>query len=115
MTPGISGLMRLGDEGLQHVALDRQAQPGHRGDARRTAGDRHADLAGADRAARRLDAGDLPAVVAREAGDLAVLDDVDAALVGGARIAPDHRVVARGAAAALQQAALDRESAHCRN
>ena len=42
----------LGDEGLQHMAFDRQAQARHRGDARRVAGDGHADLAGADLAAR---------------------------------------------------------------
>ena len=36
-------------------------------------------------------------------------------LIGAARIAPGHRIVAHRAAAPLQQAALDRESAHCRN
>ena len=44
------------------------------------------------------------------AGDLAILDDVDAAHVGAARIAPHHRVMPRGAAAPLQQPALDREA-----
>ena len=96
------------------MALDRQPQPRHGGDPRGVAGDRHADLAGADLAARRLDAGDA-AVLADEAGDLAVLDDVDAAPVGGAGVAPDDRVVPRGAAAALQQAAHGSGSGHCRS
>ena len=47
---------------------------------------------------------------ANEAGHLAVLDDVDAEIARRARIAPHHRVVARGAAAPLQQAAADREA-----
>ncbi len=37
-----------------------------------------------------------------DAGDLAVLDDVDAQRVGPARVAPGDRVVACGAAAPLQ-------------
>ena len=60
------------------MALDRQAQAGHRRDPRRAAGHRHADLAGADLAARGLDAGHLAVGVAGKAGDFAVLDDVDA-------------------------------------
>ncbi len=92
------------------MAFDRQPQPGHRRDARRAAGHRHADLAGADRAARCLDAGHLAVGVAREAGHLAVLDDVDAERVGRMGIAPDDGVVARRAAAPLQQAALDRKA-----
>ena len=73
------------------------------------AGDRHADLAGADVAAAGLDAAH-PAAFDPKAGDLAVLDHVDAAQVGGAGIAPGDGVVARGAGAALQQAAIDREA-----
>src|SRR5208282_4566867 len=45
-----------------------------------------------------------------DAGDLAVLQDVNAAPVGGTGKTPDHGVVPRGAAAPLQQAALDREA-----
>ena len=66
------------------------------------------DLAGADSPPRGLDPGD-PVAVPQEAGDFAVLHDVDAEPVCRPGIAPDDRVVARGAAAALQQAALDRE------
>ena len=44
------------------------------------------------------------------AGNLAVLHDVDPAPIGGARIAPDDRIVPRRAAPALQQAALDRKA-----
>ena len=36
-----------------------------------------------------------------------VHDDVDTACVGGARIAPRHRIVVHGAAARLQQAAVN--------
>ena len=49
-------------------------------------------------------------VLLPQSGHFTVFDDVDAALVGGARIAPDHGVMARGAAARLQQAALNREA-----
>ena len=68
------------------------------------AGDRDADALRLDGAARGFDALD-PAVIDDEAGDLAILDDVDAALVGGAGIAPGNRVVARGAAAPLHRRA----------
>jgi MoxR-like ATPase len=52
---------------------------------------------GADRAARGLDAV-AGAVADVDAGDFAILDDVDAAAVGAARIAPGHRVVPGGTA-----------------
>ena len=67
-----------------------------------------ADLLGRDRAARRLDAGDRAGGVAADRGHLAVLDDVDAARRGRARIAPGDRIVPRGAAAPLQRGAEDR-------
>jgi hypothetical protein len=51
----------------------------------------------------------LPAIVDADAGDLAILHDVDTALIGSPRVAPGHGVVPHGAAAPLQQAALDRE------
>jgi hypothetical protein len=95
-------LQPLGDEGLEHVGLDRQAQAGHRRDLAGAAGDRHADLAGGDGAAGGLDPADA-AVLDAEAGDLAVLDQIDAAPVGAAGEAPGDRVVARGAGAALQR------------
>jgi hypothetical protein len=55
---------------------------------------------------RGLHARDL-AVLDPEAGDGAVLDDVHAAPVGAPGVAPGHGVVARGAAALLEEAALD--------
>src|SRR5690606_21564496 len=70
------------------------------------AGDSDADRLGADIAARRFNAADAAALDA-EAGDLAVLDQVDAAHVGAAGIAPDDGVMARRTAARLHQAALD--------
>ncbi len=70
-------------------------------------GQRH--LLGADEALLGLDADDA-AVLDAEAGHLAILDDVDAALVGRAGIAPGHRVVPHRAAARLQQPAADRKA-----
>ena len=49
-----------------------------------------------------------PVGVAQDARDLAVLDDVDPERIGGARVAPGDRIVARGAAAALQRRAQHR-------
>ena len=60
-----------------------------------------------------LDPCDRARRIAADRGHLAVLDDVDAELVGGARIAPGDRIVARDAAAALQGGADDRV-AHAR-
>src|SRR5689334_2195790 len=71
------------------------------------AGDRDTDLPGADIPSRRLDA-EHAAAFDPETGDLAVLDDVDTARVGAARIAPGDRVVAGVATAGLQQRADDR-------
>ena len=49
-------LDRLGDEGLQDMALDRQAQPRHGGDMRGVAGHRDAGAFRQDAAAAGLDA-----------------------------------------------------------
>ena len=100
----------LGDKGLQDVAFDRQAQTGHRGDLSRPPGGDDADFFGADRAARGLHAGHATALDV-DAGDFALLDQVHAACVRTARIAPGHRIVARGAAARVQQAAVNRKRA----
>jgi hypothetical protein len=45
-----------------------------------------------------------------DTGDFAILDQVDAALIGPPREAPGHRVVPRGAAAGVVEAAEDREA-----
>ena len=84
-------------------------EAGHRRDARRIAGDGERHLLRADGPPRGLDA-DGAAALDLDAGDLAVLDDVDAERVGGAGVAPGDRVVAHRAAAPLQQPALDREA-----
>jgi hypothetical protein len=63
-----------------------------------------------DRAARGLEARDL-AAIAVDADDLAILDDVDAHLVGAARIAPGDGVVPARAAARLVIGAEDRIAA----
>src|ERR1700691_490209 len=69
------------------------------------AGDRDPDRFGANFALRRLDAG-ASTVLKDETGRLAILDDVDAEPVGGARVAPGDRVVAGRAAAPLPDAAV---------
>src|SRR5680860_947797 len=87
----------LGDEGLHRVALDGQAQARHLGDARGIAGNRQRHFLGADESLLGLDARDATVLDAK-AGGRAILDDVDAAGIGGARIAPGDRVVAHRAA-----------------
>src|SRR5690606_39748716 len=78
-----------------HSAPARRASelPGHGGDARGAAGHRDADLLGRDLSTRCFDASHAIAFP-REALDLAVLDDVDAQLIRGARIAPCDSVMA---------------------
>src|ERR1700691_3676170 len=69
------------------------------------AGDRDADRFSANFAQSRLDP-DAGAVLHDEARRLAILDDVDAEPVGGARIAPRDRVVPRDPAALLPDATV---------
>ena len=109
MTPGRTAFETLGHEGLQYVALDRKAHACMRHEPRGRACDAGADLFRADEAARGFDP-EACAVLDAEAGDFAILDDVDAALVGGAGIAPGDGVMAHGAAAMLGEAALDRKA-----
>ena len=97
-------LERFGDQRLQRPRLDRQLEPGHRGEYSRIAGCHAAHLAGADEAPRCVDAGDR-AVGAANAGDLRPLQDVDPLRVGGTGESPRHRVVPGDPAAALQRSA----------
>ncbi len=97
----------LGDERLEDVRRDRQAQADEPPDERRPAGGRAHDLAALDAAAIRLDGRDAVAV-ALEAGDLRALVDLDAAAIGGAREAPDDRVVADDPAGRVVERADDR-------
>ena len=69
------------------------------------AGDRDADRFCANFAHRRLDA-DAGVVLHDEARRLAILDDVDAKPVGGARVAPGDCVMPGGSAALLPDAAI---------
>ncbi len=80
-------LYRLGHQRLQRVALQRQPHPGHRRQHRGMPGGADRDLVGDDRAARRLDLADAAARGA-DRGHLAILDNVDAQRVGGARDSP---------------------------
>ncbi len=100
-------LQRLGNQGLQRVRFDRQAEAGELGHVPGVARGDHADALGADEAAVGLDA-DYRAVLLAEADDLGLLDQVHAQGVGGAGEAPGHRVVAGHAAAALHGGAHDR-------
>src|SRR5262249_34129848 len=99
------GLDALGNERLQHMAFDRQPEARHGGEPRAVAGNDDADLPGADDAAGGFHA-DRATVLHHDPGYFAILHDVDAAVGRRARIAPDHRVVARGAAARLHQSAV---------
>ena len=102
------GLQAFGDKGLQHVALDRQAQPGQLAHTRGVASDGHADLLRSDRAAVGLDA-DHAAVAHVDAGHFAVLDQVDPAPVRTPRKAPGDRIVTGRACARLLEA-VNREA-----
>ena len=108
--PGDDRLQPLADEGLQNMAFDRKAKPGGLHHAAAAAGDGAADLARGDEPAACLDAR-AAAVLDAEPGHLAILDDIDAAPVGSAGIAPGHRVMTHGAAAPLHQRALNRKAA----
>src|SRR5690606_26694014 len=93
-----------------HMAFDGQfLYAGHAHDAAGRAGDGDGHLPGADLAARRGDADDLVAVP-EETRHFAILDDVDSAPGSAARIAPGDRVVPGGAAARLDQRAMDRKT-----
>src|ERR1700744_1433671 len=93
----------FGNEGLQDMALERksEARPARR--LRGMTGGGEGELAATDEAARRLNTGYAPGRIARDAGHFAMLEDVDAKLVGGACKTPGDGVVTRRAAASLQQ------------
>ncbi len=108
-------LERFRHEGLQHVAFDRQiVDAGKFHDAPGGSGDGDRDLFRPDLAAAGGDTGHRLAF-AQKAGDLAMLDDVDAAPVGGARISPRDGVMAGGAGARLQQPADDGKTRRSRH
>src|SRR5688572_31792323 len=91
------------------MRLDRQPDARHPCDAARMPGDRDANFLSRDEAACALDSGYRAAIDAN-AGDFALLDDVDAARVRCARIAPGDRVVPHRTPAWLQQPTQDREA-----
>ena len=106
-TQGKHRLDRLGDQRLQRVALERHAHAGHGHDDAGVAGGDDADLlARAMKPRVGLDAGDARR---RRRGGSPVTSQFwmmsTPQRVGAARIAPGDRVVARGAAAALQRGA----------
>ena len=100
------GLHRFGDECLEDVALDGQAQARHSGDMGGVPGDGDADFAAENSPPRGFDADGL-ALVHDKSGHFAVLNDVDAQGICGAGIAPGHGVMAHGAGPLLQDAAPD--------
>ena len=71
--------------------------------------DRYADFPGADKAARGFNAEDFVAL-AFEAGNFALLNDVDTTLISTACITPGDCIVARGAAAWLSNTTNNREA-----
>ena len=96
----VHGLEQLGDQRLKGMALQRRADAEHVGQRRGVPGRAQRDLSGADVATCGAHPGDAVAV-GDEPGDLAVLDDVDAGLVGAAREAPGDVVVFGDAGARL--------------
>ena len=97
----------LGHQRLQRMALDREPHTRHARQHGVVPGCDDRKLAGADETARGFNTGDA-APLAADRGHLAILNDVDAAGVGRAGIAPGDRIVARDAAAALQSRAQHR-------
>src|SRR5262245_53048956 len=89
------------------MAGDRQSESRHGAEHAGMAGDGDGHLLRPDGAARGFYPGDAT-VLDPEPGHLAMLDDVDAAGIGGAGITPRHGVMARAAAPALQAGADDR-------
>ena len=100
-------LHRLGDERLEDVRRDREAQADEPADERRPAGGRADHLTALDAAAGRLDGGDAVAV-AQESDDLGVLMDLDSAPVRRARESPHDGVVPDDPAGRVVQRADDR-------
>lgn len=90
------------------MAFDRQVEIGHATERRGIASSSQCQLVAADEAARRFDPGDLT-VFPPDAGHFALLDQIDAARIGAARIAPGNRVMAGRSATLLQQTAEDGE------
>ena len=90
------------------MAFDGQAHPGHRRHLPRPTGNHDPHLFRADRAARGLHAFD-DAAFDIDAGDFAILDDIDATLIGPTGIAPCDGIMSGRAAARMQQTAVDRE------
>src|SRR5690242_16047552 len=76
----------------------------------RVAGDRNQRAPCMNSAAARLEAAHRISF-AQESGDLAVLDDVDAEPVCGARVTPGNRIMAHRAGSRLEQPAVDRKAA----
>ena len=102
-------LQPLSDKGLQDVAFNRQAHPGHCSDLTRAACRHNRHLLGPDRPARGLHAADLT-ILDVDAGHFALLDQIDPALVRTPRVAPCHGIMPCGAAAPMQQPAVDGET-----
>src|SRR3954447_1359796 len=101
-------LHRLGHARLQDVRGQRQRHADQVADQRAPAGDAGDHGVAADGAAVGLDPRDL-AVLDVDAGDVGVLVDLDAHLVGFLAVAPDHRVVADDTAGRVVKGGQDRE------
>ena len=91
------------------MAFNRQPHPGHCRHLPTAPGDHDTDLLGPDRPARGLNTSDFAALDIN-AGDFAILDQVNAPLIRPARIAPGHCVMPRCARAPLHQPAIDRKA-----
>ena len=92
------------------MRLDRKIQPRHLAGDGSVAGGGQRQLVAADEALARLDAGDLAKLIAADAGHFTMLDPIDTALVRPAPIPPGNGIMARRAAALLQETTENREA-----
>ncbi|MNE58148.1 hypothetical protein D3C80_1531620 [compost metagenome] len=105
---GENRLDRFRHQRLQRIAFERQAHTGCVHDDRCMAGSGNSHFLGLDETSRRFNTSDGTVGIAANGGNGAVLDDIDTAGGGTARIAPGDRIMARRAGPLLQRAAHDR-------
>ncbi len=92
-----TGLVMVGDEGLQRVRPNRQTQPGHGRHHRHLPAQSHHHQPGRNVAAFGLDSGD-PVSAQLQASDSCVLVHLDPVLHRPFGQRPDHPIVPRGRA-----------------
>src|SRR6266581_8851190 len=92
------------------MTFDRQPQADHVSETRRISGNRDSDFVCSNRTSCRLDARNGAGRSSQEAGNLTVLDNINAAVGGTARISPNDSVVPGRTTARLKQSTHDRKT-----